>query len=80
MTGVLVPPDRRVRGQLPPDGGEKLLHQGVAGVRRPGARDVLQEVLTSLYDTRVPLARLFLWVQVIHSFDVPARKDLPTRW
>src|SRR5215212_3253601 len=35
-----------------------------------------REVLTSLYDTRVPLARLFLWVQVIHSFDVPARKDL----
>ncbi|MGH3085932.1 MAG: transglutaminase TgpA family protein [Rubrobacteraceae bacterium] len=35
-----------------------------------------REVLASLYDTRVPLARLFLWVQVIHSFDVPARKDL----
>ena len=35
-----------------------------------------REVLSSLYDTRVPLARLFLWVQVIHSFDVPARKDL----
>ena len=35
-----------------------------------------REVLSSLYDTRVPLARLFLWVQVIHSFDLPARKDL----
>src|SRR5215203_5638132 len=35
-----------------------------------------REVLSSLYDTRVPLARLFLWVQVIHAFDVPARKDL----
>src|SRR5919202_3141698 len=35
-----------------------------------------REVLTSLYDTRVPLARLFLWVQVIHAFDLPARKDL----
>src|SRR5829696_1895090 len=34
------------------------------------------EVLSSLYDTRVPLARLFLWVQVIHAFDLPARKDL----
>ena len=35
-----------------------------------------REVLSSLYDTRVPLARLFLWVQVVHSFDLPARKDL----
>jgi protein-glutamine gamma-glutamyltransferase len=35
-----------------------------------------REVLSSLYDTRVPLARLFLWVQVLHSFDLPARKDL----
>src|SRR5215208_1113598 len=33
-----------------------------------------REVLSSLYDTRVPLARLFLWVQVIHAFDVPARE------
>jgi protein-glutamine gamma-glutamyltransferase len=35
-----------------------------------------REVLSSIYDTRVPLARLFLWVQVIHAFDLPARKDL----
>jgi protein-glutamine gamma-glutamyltransferase len=35
-----------------------------------------REVLSSLYDTRVPLARLFLWIQVIHAFDLPARKDL----
>src|SRR5215211_3341033 len=35
-----------------------------------------REILSSLYDTRVPLARLFLWVQVIHAFDLPARKDL----
>jgi transglutaminase-like putative cysteine protease len=35
-----------------------------------------REVLSSLYDTRVPLARLFLWVQILHSFDLPARKDL----
>jgi transglutaminase-like putative cysteine protease len=35
-----------------------------------------REVLSSLYDTRVPLARLFLWVQVIHAFDLPVRKDL----
>jgi len=35
-----------------------------------------RELLSSLYDTRVPLARLFLWVQVIHAFDLPVRKDL----
>lgn len=28
------------------------------------------------YDTRVPLAELFLWIQVMHSFDLPARRDL----
>lgn len=35
-----------------------------------------REALASTYDTRVPLAQLFLWIQVIHSFDLPARKDL----
>ncbi len=35
-----------------------------------------REVLSSLYDTRVPLARLFLWIQVIHAFDLPARRDV----
>jgi transglutaminase-like putative cysteine protease len=35
-----------------------------------------REALSSIYDTRVPLAQLFLWIQVIHSFDLPARKDL----
>jgi protein-glutamine gamma-glutamyltransferase len=35
-----------------------------------------REVLSSLYDTRVPLARLFLWIQVVHAFDLPARKDV----
>ena len=35
-----------------------------------------REAISSLYDTRVPLARLFLWVQVIHAFDLPARKDV----
>jgi protein-glutamine gamma-glutamyltransferase len=29
-----------------------------------------------LDEVRFPLADLFLWVQVIHSFDLPARKDL----
>ena len=30
----------------------------------------------SVDDTRAPLAALFLWVQVLHSFDVPRRRDL----
>ncbi len=28
------------------------------------------------FDTRAPLAELFLWVQVLHSFDLPRRRDL----
>jgi protein-glutamine gamma-glutamyltransferase len=31
---------------------------------------------TGIDDTRVPLAALFVWVQVLHSFDVPRRRDL----
>jgi transglutaminase-like putative cysteine protease len=31
---------------------------------------------TSVDEARVPLATLFLWVQVLHSFDVPRRRDL----
>ena len=30
----------------------------------------------TLDEIRFPLADLFLWVQVLHSFDLPARKDL----
>lgn len=28
------------------------------------------------FDPRVPLANLLLWLQVLHSFDLPARRDL----
>jgi transglutaminase-like putative cysteine protease len=35
----------------------------------------LSQVAT-LDEVRFPLADLFLWVQVIHGFDLPARKDL----
>ncbi len=28
------------------------------------------------YDPRIPLAELFLWVQGLHSFDLPRRRDL----
>ncbi len=34
------------------------------------------EIVAVPYDTRVPLAELFLWIQTLHSFDVPARRDL----
>lgn len=36
----------------------------------------LRDLVTFNFDPRVPLARLFLWLQVIHSFDLPERKDL----
>jgi transglutaminase-like putative cysteine protease len=32
--------------------------------------------LTTVDQARVPLASLFLWVQVLHAFDVPRRRDL----
>ena len=30
----------------------------------------------SIHDLRYPLVKLFLWLQVLHSFDLPARRDL----
>ena len=30
----------------------------------------------SVADVQIPLAELFLWVQILHSIDVPARRDL----
>ena len=35
-----------------------------------------RDLAASLYDTRLPLIKLLLWLQVLHSFDLPARKDL----
>ena len=32
--------------------------------------------ITTVDAARVPLAGLFLWVQVLHAFDVPRRRDL----
>jgi transglutaminase-like putative cysteine protease len=34
------------------------------------------ELLGAIWDIRYPLVRLFLWVQVLHSFDLPTRRDL----
>lgn len=30
----------------------------------------------SAYDPRIPLAELLIWLQTLHSFDLPAKKDL----
>lgn len=40
------------------------------------ARDFFVALVADPYDPRVPLVRLFLWLQVLHSFDLPARRDL----
>jgi transglutaminase-like putative cysteine protease len=40
------------------------------------ARDFFEALLANPFDPRIPLVRLFLWLQVLHSFDLPARKDL----
>ncbi|MBK5092902.1 MAG: DUF3488 domain-containing protein, partial [Actinobacteria bacterium] len=34
------------------------------------------ELFGAIWDIRYPLVRLFLWLQVLHSFDLPARRDL----
>jgi len=34
------------------------------------------ELSSSIFDVRYPLVRLFLWLQVLHSFDLPTRRDL----
>jgi transglutaminase-like putative cysteine protease len=36
----------------------------------------LGEIRSSYSDLRLPLASLFLWLQVLHSFDLPGRRDL----
>ncbi|MDR7520981.1 MAG: DUF3488 and DUF4129 domain-containing transglutaminase family protein [Armatimonadota bacterium] len=36
----------------------------------------LRDVVADPYHTSVPLTVLLLWLQTIHSFDVPARRDL----
>lgn len=36
----------------------------------------LRQVSLQPYDPRIPLAELFVWVQVLHSFDLPRGKDL----
>lgn len=38
--------------------------------------DFLINLYYSPFDPRVPLANLLLWLQLLHSFDLPARRDL----
>lgn len=48
----------------------------VAGLILVVAWDFFLTLFANPFDPRVPLVRLFLWLQVLHSFDLPARKDL----
>ncbi len=34
------------------------------------------QAVTTVDEARIPLASLFLWVQMLHAFDVPRRRDL----
>lgn len=36
----------------------------------------LTEISDNPYDARIPLANLLIWLQVLHSFDLPRRKDV----
>ncbi len=36
----------------------------------------LRQVYVEPFDPRLPMAELFVWIQVLHSFDLPRRKDL----
>lgn len=53
-----------------------LLKLAVALLILVVARDFFSSLVVNPYDPRVPLVRLFLWLQALHSFDLPARKDL----
>jgi transglutaminase-like putative cysteine protease len=38
--------------------------------------DFLRNVSANPYDARIPLANLLIWLQVLHSFDLPRRRDI----
>ena len=38
--------------------------------------EFFKDLLINPYDPRIPLANLLLWLQMLHSFDLPARRDL----
>ncbi|MBC7473366.1 MAG: DUF3488 domain-containing protein, partial [Candidatus Sericytochromatia bacterium] len=38
--------------------------------------DFIRNVLGNPYDARIPLANLLIWLQVLHSYDLPRRRDI----
>lgn len=40
------------------------------------ARDFMMALIANPYDPRIALVRLFLWLQALHSLDLPRRRDL----
>lgn len=43
--------------------------------------DFFRNLLLNVYDPRIPLANLLIWLQTLHSFDLPSRRDLNyTMW
>ena len=57
-------------------GANWWLKLAITGLVLLVARDFFVSLLANPYDPRVPLVRLFLWLQALHSIDLPARKDL----
>jgi len=53
-----------------------LFKLAIAGLTLVALASFLRQSYLQPYDPRVPLAELFLWVQVLHSFDLPRRRDL----
>lgn len=53
-----------------------LLKLAIAGLTLVALASFLRQSYLQPYDPRIPLAELFLWVQVLHSFDLPRRRDL----
>ncbi len=68
-TGSLFSWWRRYRPNIP----VKLT---IAALTLVALASFLRQSYMNPYDTRTPLAELFLWVQVLHSFDLPRRRDL----
>jgi len=48
----------------------------IAALVLVAARDFFSALVANPYDPRVALVNLFLWLQALHSFDLPARRDL----
>jgi transglutaminase-like putative cysteine protease len=52
------------------------LKAAVAALSLVALASFLRQVGLQPYDLRISLAELFLWVQILHSFDLPRRRDL----